>query len=879
MGEITTGDYNIAFGDSSLGSLTTGTKNICMSTLTGYTLVTGANNITIGSSAGYLVGTNVNNMILIGAYTGLNNDADNLIAMGTRAGYLNTTGINNIFIGTDSGGDCTTSSNNILFGYNVGHNPSGSGGIATGKGKNIYMGSSAGKNSSTTAYNTIALGYDAFKNALAYQNICLGSNAGMNMGGADNILIGIDAGMTSTTGSGSIVLGKNAARLGDGFNESIIMGTDSGRKLTSSYNISVGSESQYNATDAYNNISIGRNSLRRVGFNDALNTGAEMNFRNVCIGTNTMKYTKYPYQNVMIGTNAGEHYDNRTLDSAKNGNCLYMGTNAGRYNSGDNGTFIGKGAGQDTIYGSKSFTSNKISIYSDSSNGYATGVYIYLSDVSGGDFTDPSFAVGSSMAIRGFNNDSNNFSYDLDYRKIHSITANTIVFTNGSRLDPPIINESESNTVTVYWPAVSGGIAIGYESGFIDAGGESIGYRAGYSGSGTFYGINSGKNSNIASTNTCLGNHTILGYNDISLCVAIGSYAGSTMTEEEEGSGLVCTQYTDSTVFIGKYAGANIFNKANRDNLSALYSYNVSIGNYSTAGPAPTSGLTLEAPRCVALGSYAGYVTTAELNCGIGYGANYYLTENAPRNLAIGNYANCNNPDGSNNIILSTSNIGLVSNVSIAVNDRFYVTKNSDLEADNIKPLIMGYFANTFVVVNNNSVGSTGETNTKLYVNGGVEAYGFTPFTGVHYIEKDDEYVKEGLILSSVGDIKIINKLNTIVEVTISVVVNDKKVYGVYAGYQKNKLTTGKIEVKYKIAAVGEGTMLVVNHGGDIENGDYICSSGKGGYGMKQTDDILHSYTVAKATEDIIWDDINDYVNIDGVQYKWSIITCTYHCG
>jgi len=64
-----------------------------------------------------------------------------------------------------------------------------------------------------------------------------------------------------------------------------------------------------------------------------------------------------------------------------------------------------------------------------------------------------------------------------------------------------------------------------------------------------------------------------------------------------------------------------------------------------------------------------------------------------------------------------------------------------------------------------------------------------------------------------------------------------------------------------------------------LKNGDYICSSGKGGYGMKQTDDILHSYTVAKATEDIIWDDINDYVNIDGVQYKWSIITCTYHCG
>lgn len=873
LSEITTGDYNIATGDSSLSSLTTGNKNIGISINVGSTLTTGQNNIIFGSLAGENIGTSVNNSILFGRSAGRNTTVDNLIAIGTSAGYATTSGINNIFIGANAGSDCTISGNNIFFGNNSGFN------VVSGTGENIYMGTSAGENSSLTTYNSIALGYNAFKDGVADQNICLGSNAGMNMSGADNIVIGVDAGMTSSSGSGSIIIGKNAARLGDGFNESIIMGTDSGRKLTSSYNIAIGTESQFNATNAYNNIAFGRNSLRRTGFNDALNTGAEMNFRNVCFGLNTMRYTKYPFQNIAIGTNAAEYYDNRTLDAAKNGNCLFMGTNAGRYNNGDNATCIGKDAGRALKYGNKSFTSNKISIYSDSSNGYASGAYIFLSDTSGSDFTDPGFAVDSHMAIRGFDNDGNNFSFDLDYRKLVSVSANIIVFTGGSRLDPAIINESEGNTITVYNPSATEGVSVGYESGFIDMGGESIGYRAGYTGGGTFYGINAGKNSLESSTNTCIGNHTILGYSDISYGVAIGSYAGSIMTEEQEGSGLTCTKYTNNTVFIGKYAGANLFDKANRSHYGALYTYNVAIGNYSSAGPAPTTGLTLEAPYCVSLGNYSGYVTTARLNCGIGAGSNYHLTENAPRNLAIGYYANCNNPEGSNNIILSTSNVGLVSNVSVAVDDRFYVTRNSDLEADSIKPLIMGYLANTFVVINNNSVGSTGETSTKLYINGAAESYGFLPFTGVHEVDKDDEYVKEGLILSSVGDIRIINKLNTVVEVKVSVIVNDKKVYGIYAGCHKNKLTTGKIEFKYRAASVGEGTMLVIDHGGDIENGDYICSSGKGGYGMKQDDDILHSYTVAKATEDVIWDNIDDYIDIDGNKYKWFSVGCTYHCG
>ena len=52
------------------------------------------------------------------------------------------------------------------------------------------------------------------------------------------------------------------------------------------------------------------------------------------------------------------------------------------------------------------------------------------------------------------------------------------------------------------------------------------------------------------------------------------------------------------------------------------------------------------------------------------------------------------------------------------------------------------------------------------------------------------------------------------------------------------------------INAVGEGAIWVVEEGGSLESGDYIQSSSVPGYGMLQSDDLLHNYTVAKITMD-----------------------------
>jgi hypothetical protein len=50
------------------------------------------------------------------------------------------------------------------------------------------------------------------------------------------------------------------------------------------------------------------------------------------------------------------------------------------------------------------------------------------------------------------------------------------------------------------------------------------------------------------------------------------------------------------------------------------------------------------------------------------------------------------------------------------------------------------------------------------------------------------------------------------------------------------------------VNSLGVGGIWICNSNGNIENGDDITSSDYLGYGISQDDDILHNYTVAKAT-------------------------------
>ncbi|MDY0206212.1 MAG: hypothetical protein RBR82_06255 [Pseudomonas sp.] len=98
----------------------------------------------------------------------------------------------------------------------------------------------------------------------------------------------------------------------------------------------------------------------------------------------------------------------------------------------------------------------------------------------------------------------------------------------------------------------------------------------------------------------------------------------------------------------------------------------------------------------------------------------------------------------------------------------------------------------------------------------------------------------------------------------------DDSTFGPVRDYLVTMLQTHQLAV---INSVGEGMMNVVAEGGNIEAGDYICSSSTPGKGMKQDDDLLHNYTVAKAREDVVW--TAEELAANAVK----MIACTYHCG
>ena len=113
--------------------------------------------------------------------------------------------------------------------------------------------------------------------------------------------------------------------------------------------------------------------------------------------------------------------------------------------------------------------------------------------------------------------------------------------------------------------------------------------------------------------------------------------------------------------------------------------------------------------------------------------------------------------------------------------------------------------------------------------------------------------------------------------VKLSRVKKDKRVFGVLGDPNRNCNSKNRLIVN----SVGEGGIMVCNTNGDIGNGDYIQSSDVLGHGEKQDDDILHNYTVAKATIDCNFELNSPYYECierpDGI--RTAFISCTYHAG
>ena len=159
-------------------------------------------------------------------------------------------------------------------------------------------------------------------------------------------------------------------------------------------------------------------------------------------------------------------------------------------------------------------------------------------------------------------------------------------------------------------------------------------------------------------------------------------------------------------------------------------------------------------------------------------------------------------------------------------------------------------------------------------------ADGYLPFTGCHVA------LIESNILPEIGDIvcdkKVVFKIdvsNTVTEVVTSYKVNDKSAIGVYCSQGSNetildisKKTWYNLTQKFDIIhinSVGEGMINVCGQNGDLEIGDLITTSHILGKGMKQSDDIIRNYTVAKVRENVKFD-CPDQVKM---------VACIYLCG
>ena len=215
---------------------------------------------------------------------------------------------------------------------------------------------------------------------------------------------------------------------------------------------------------------------------------------------------------------------------------------------------------------------------------------------------------------------------------------------------------------------------------------------------------------------------------------------------------------------------------------------------------------------------------------------------------------------------------------------------------------------------------SVSSTNTDYVGTTGNRTYGTTilhtlvslygTFTGFHRCFTEDELYDEenpqkfkddyvGRIVISTGKIAtdisnetngwdiyydkdVITPEDAVPIIELSRTKKDKRVFGVMGNpTRKNSRAERMI-----INSVGEGPILVCNSNGNIENGDYIHSSDYMGYGEKQDDDLLHNYTVAKATMDCSFEldsalyncyEIDD-LDANGNTLRVAFIACSYHC-
>ena len=80
---------------------------------------------------------------------------------------------------------------------------------------------------------------------------------------------------------------------------------------------------------------------------------------------------------------------------------------------------------------------------------------------------------------------------------------------------------------------------------------------------------------------------------------------------------------------------------------------------------------------------------------------------------------------------------------------------------------------------------------------------------------------------------------------------------------------------RVRVNSVGEGCVLVCECNGPLRNGDLIVSSHVPGIGMRQDDDVIRNFTVAKITQDCYFGEAGVLAH-DGSLFRFQLVGCVY---
>jgi hypothetical protein len=140
-------------------------------------------------------------------------------------------------------------------------------------------------------------------------------------------------------------------------------------------------------------------------------------------------------------------------------------------------------------------------------------------------------------------------------------------------------------------------------------------------------------------------------------------------------------------------------------------------------------------------------------------------------------------------------------------------------------------------------------------VTGGVVTYG--AFTGVHYAKLEAE-AQVGDLVSMTGNNGTLGNRKdgeVIYGVITTAKANDPAALGVYVGSLKGEDMRHPDDIA-QVAAVGNGDMLVVDTGSNIEPGDYLISSNVLGCAMKDDPAYEVGNIIAKAAQRVDWSSV-----------------------